>query len=263
MATAARNPLPVLYNELEPLSSTLHASHRLNPKDSLPSVSSLHAIPLTCDEFLLAQRHYPIVFTAGPDPVPLALMGLNEGVNLFVDDEGRFKGDTYVPAYLRRYPFMLVKMRPDTEELSLCYDPSSGVLSEGSEGDVLFAEGQPSETTKAILGFCEQFEQAGARTAALIAELQRNELLIDGEVAIQPEGAPEPFVYRGFRMVAEDKLKDLRGDVSRKLIQSGAMALIYAHLFSLSLIRELFARQHAEGKVPTPPAAARDSGAND
>lgn len=250
MATAAQNALPVLYNELEPLSSSAHAEHRLNPQDSLESVATLHAVPLTADEFVLAQRHYPIIFTVGPNSVPLALMGLNEGVNVFVDEAGRFKGDSYIPAYLRRYPFMLARLQPDSEDLSLCFDPSSGIIGQGEDGEALFAEGQPSETTKAILAFCEQFEQSGARTGALIAELEKLELLIDGEVAIQPEGAAQPFVYRGFRMIAEDKLKELRGDVARKLIQSGAMALIYAHLFSLSLIREVFARQVADGKGP-------------
>src|SRR3546814_8404628 len=75
----------------------------------------------------------------------------------------------------------------------------------------------------------------GVHTCALPIYLDKNGLLIDGEVSIQPEGADKPFVYRGFRMVAEDKLRELRGDVSRKMIQSGAMGLIYAHLFSLSL----------------------------
>lgn len=256
MASAAPNALPVLYNELEPLSSSAHAAHRLNPKESLQSVASLHAIPLTADEFVLAQRDYPIVFTTGPNPVPLALMGLNEGINVFVDETGSFKERTYIPAYLRRYPFMLARLRPDTDELSLCFDPSSGIISAEGNGDTLFTDGQPSETTKAILGFCEQFEEAGARTGALIAELEKNELLIDGEVAIQPEGADQPFVYRGFRMVAEDKLKELRGDVARKMIQSGAMGLIYAHLFSLSLIRDLFARQMEAGQGPASPATA-------
>src|SRR3546814_282019 len=118
-------------------------------------------------------------------------------------------------------------------------------------------------TTKAILSFCEQFEQSGARTGALVAELDKHDLLIDGEVAIQPEGAPQPFIYRGFRMISEDKLRELRGDVSRKLIQSGAMGLIYAHLFSLSLIRDLFARQVSEGKGPSAPAVSIEGVEND
>src|SRR3546814_21032036 len=68
MASAAQNALPVLYVELEPLSSTNHAGHRLNPKDALQAVASLHAVPLTVDEFVLAQRDYPIIFTSGPNP---------------------------------------------------------------------------------------------------------------------------------------------------------------------------------------------------
>ena len=75
---------------------------------------------------------------------------------------------------------------------------------------------------------------------------------MDGEVAIQPEGAPQPFVYRGFRMVDEEKLRELRGDELRKMNQSGMLALIYAHLFSLSQIREVFSRQVQQGKGPIP-----------
>ena len=90
------------------------------------SSSAQHAIPLTVDEFPLVQRHMPIVFSVGDDPVPLALMGLNEGVNVFVDDDGKLtENRCYVPAYVRRYPFMLARLRPDTDELSLCFDPTS------------------------------------------------------------------------------------------------------------------------------------------
>ena len=80
---------------------------------------------------------------------------------------------------------------------------------------------------------------------------------MDGEVAIQPEGYEQPFVYRGFRMVDEDKLRELRGDELRKMNQNGMLPLIYAHLFSLSQMRDVFARQMQQGKAPAPgPAAA-------
>lgn len=244
------NALPLFYNELQPLSSGVHAEWRARRVDAAPFFANAHAVPLTIDEFALAQRHFPIVFSVGPNPVPLALMGLNEGVNLFVDDEGKLTSEVYVPAYVRRYPFMLAKLRPETDELSLCFDPTADAVGPFEEGDPLFENGQPSEATKAILGFCEQFETAGQRTAAFMKELADNKLLIDGEVAIQPEGAAQPFIYRGFQMVSEDKLRELRGDVARKMIQSGLLPLIYAHLFSLSLIRDIFARQMAQGKVP-------------
>jgi hypothetical protein len=105
----------------------------------------------------------------------------------------------------------------------------------------------------------KQFETAGQRTAAFIQELKTSDLLMDGEVAIQPEGAPQPFVYRGFRMVDEEKLRELRGDELRKMNQSGLLALIYAHLFSLSQIRDIFSRQVAQGKGPIHDAPAGSS----
>jgi hypothetical protein len=247
------NTLPLFYNELQPLSSGVHAEWRARRIDAAPFLAGAHAIPVTIDEFALAQRHFPIVFSVGPNPVPLALMGLNEGVNLFVDGEGKLTSDVYVPAYVRRYPFMLAKLRPETDELSLCFDPTADAIGAFEDGDPLFENGQPSEATKSILGFCEQFETAGQRTSAFMKELADNKLLIDGEVAIQPEGAAQPFIYRGFQMVSEDKLRDLRGDVARKMIQSGLLPLVYAHLFSLNLIRDIFARQMQQGLVPAQP----------
>jgi hypothetical protein len=73
---------------------------------------------------------------------------------------------------------------------------------------------------------------------------------MDGEVAIQPEGSDKPYVYRGFQMVDENKLRELRGDVLRKMMQNGILALIFAHLFSLQLMREVFAEQVKSGRVP-------------
>ena len=252
MATAAPNQnLPLLYQGLEPLNVTQHSKMKVRQATGAPRVATLHAVPVTVDEFGLAQRHYPIVFSIGENPVPLALMGLNEGVNVFVDDAGLLRDQSvYVPAYIRRYPFLLAKLRPDTDELSLCFDPTSEVIGEFEDGQPLFDGDQPSETTKAILQFCEQFETAGQRTAAFVDELKKSDLLMEGEVAIQPQSAEQPFIYRGFRMVDEEKLRDLRGDELRKLNQNGALPLIMAHLFSLSVIREIFGRQVQQGTGP-------------
>ena len=164
--------------------------------------------------------------------------------------EGQFDRPVYVPAYVRRYPFMLAKLRPDTEELSLCFDPTSGAVGEYDDGAALFEDGAPSENTKNILKFCEDFENAGAQTHAFIEEIKKLDLLMDGEVSIQQEGVEKPYVYRGFKMIDEEKLRDLRGDALRKINQNGILALIYAHLFSLQLMREIFAIQVSQGKVP-------------
>ena len=206
----ASAPLPLFYNGLEPLSSETHATWRVRQLDAAPFLVGQHAIPITTDEFPLVQRFMPIVFSIGDDAIPLALMGLNEGVNVFVGDDGKLtENNLYVPAYVRRYPYMLARLRPDSEELS-------------------------------------------GRTQAFMNELRELDLLMEGEVTIQPEQEQPPFVYRGFQMVNEEKLAALRGDQLRKMSQSGMLPLLYAHLFSLSLMREIFGRQAQQGKMPQP-----------
>jgi len=251
MASAPQ--LPLFYNGLEPLSSETHANYRVRQLESAPFLVGQHAIPVTTDEFPLVQRFMPIVFSVGDDPIPLALMGLNEGINVFVGDDGKLVDPNfYVPAYIRRYPFMLAKLRPEADELSLCFDPTSDAVGAFDEGELLFDGSGPSEVTKQILGYNETFEQAGQRTQSFMRELKEMDLLMDGEVSIQPEGAEQPFIYRGFQMINEEKLADLRGDQLRKISQSGMLPLLYAHLFSLSLMRDVFARQVQQGKAPQP-----------
>jgi hypothetical protein len=252
MASAPVNSLPLFYKDLVPLNSRDHANYKTTSTDKGEWMATQHAIPLTVDEFVQAQRFYPIVFSAGEESVPLALMGLNEGVNTFVDDEGKFLEATYVPAYARRYPFLLAKLTPEAEELSLCFDPTCRLIGPDVEGTALFDGDQPSEGCKNALNFCEQFEEAGFRTSNFMAELKKHDMLMEGEVSIQHEGFEQPFVYRGFQMINAEKLRDVRGDVLRTWNQNGLIALIFAHLFSLELISGVFTRQMQQGKVPVP-----------
>lgn len=248
--------LPLFYNDLMPLNSRDHAAWKSRTTDQAKWLVGQHAIPLTAEEFIHASRNYPIVFSIGEPSVPLALMGLNEGANTFIDDEGRPTSPAYIPAYARRYPFMLAKLSPESEELSLCFDPSTDLVGEFEEGNPLFENGEPTEACKATLEFCRNFEEAGFRTQAFVEELTKHDLLMDGEVAIQQAGNDQPFVYRGFRMINQEKLRELRGDVLRQWNQSGMLALIFAHISSLELMSDVFGRQVQQGKGPVPVPAA-------
>lgn len=262
MASQAPTNLPLLYRGLEPLNRQTHGDKKLRKIDTVPGIGQTHAIPVTTDEFMLAGRHYPVVFSSGESPVPLALMGLHEGTNTFFDKDGRLlEPSVYIPAYIRRFPFMLARLSDDSDQLSLCFDPTAGVLSD-EDGSAVFDGDNPSAATSEVLAFCEQFEQAGQRTAAFMQSLKESNLLMEGEVAIQPEGAEQPFIYRGFQMIDEQKFRDLRGDELRKMNQNGTLSLIFAHLFSLTLVRDVFARQVRQGtgpagfEAPPLPAAA-------
>jgi hypothetical protein len=256
MASAPQPQLPLFYKDLTPLNSRDHANYRARTLDRAPWAAKTHAIPLTVDEFALAHRHFPIVFSVGEQPVPLALLGLNEGVSVFFDDEGKATEDFYIPAYIRRYPFMLARLDPNSETMSLCFDPLSGLVEEGEEGNLLFDGDQPSSATQNLMQFCQNFEEAGLRTQQFMEELKGADLLMDGEVGIsRPEDPDKPYIYRGFQMINQEKLQELRGDKLRSWNQSGLLPLIYAHMFSLDIMRVVFGKQVQQGKLPAPTLA--------
>lgn len=259
MASAPQQPkLPLFFNDLMPLNSQDHKNFRTRGIDAAPWLGKAHAIPLTIDEFPQAQRNFPIVFSIGENPLPLALMGLNEGVNTFVDADGKVSEPIYIPAYVRRYPFMLAKLQADATELSLMFDPTSEAVGEFDEGERLFDdEGNKTAAVDRILEFCQQFEQSAQRTQAFLKELQDADLLMDGEVAIQREGEAQPFVYRGFRMVDQEKLREVSGEKLTEWHKNGLLMLIHSHLFSLELMRVIFGRQNQQGSIPAPNAGAQ------
>ncbi|MDA9918270.1 SapC family protein [Erythrobacter sp.] len=251
MASAPQPQLPLFYKDLLPLNSRDHGDWKVGPFEDGSFLAETHAIPLTVDEFVDAQRNYPIVFTAGENPLPIALMGLNEGVNTFMDDNGKLEARVYVPAYVRRYPFILAKLQQESDDMSLCFDPTAGVVGADKEGQELFTDGNPTDYTTNILDFCKKFEEAGQRTKAFLEELKKLDILMDGEIAITRGDAPDtPFVYRGFQMVDEKKLRELPAETLGELNKNGMSMLIHAHMFSLNLMRTVFERQSAQGKVP-------------
>jgi hypothetical protein len=252
MASAPQPQLPLFYKDLLPLNNRDHVEWKAGTLESAEYLASTHAIPLTSDEFVDAQRNFPIVFTSGDSPLPIALFGLNEGVNTFVGDDNKINEPIYLPAYARRYPFILAKLQPGSDDMSLCFDPSSGLLGKFEEGLALFnADGTPTEYTNGVLDFCRRFEEAGQRTKLFMDELAKLDILMDGEIAITRGDMPDkPFIYRGFRMVDENKLRELPAATLEELAKNGMLMLIYAHLFSLNLMRTIFERQLAQGKIP-------------
>ena len=77
---------------------------------------------------------------------------------------------------------------------------------------------------------------------------------MDGEVAITRNDDPDkPYLYRGFKMVDQDKLRDLDAETAKLWTGNGIMALIFAHLFSMDMMRIIFGRQVGKGLMPEMP----------
>ena len=68
---------------------------------------------------------------------------------VFLDEKGHaIDNNIYIPAYIRRYPFLLAKLRPESDELSLCFDSSSGAIGDFEDGEPLFDGDQPAEANE-------------------------------------------------------------------------------------------------------------------
>ncbi|MEO1203397.1 MAG: SapC family protein, partial [Pseudomonadota bacterium] len=97
-----------LYEKPELLAPEIHGNLGFTPSERpFEFVRSARAVPLTMIEFGSAQRNFPIIFSNLEDPVPLAVLGLLDDENLFVEDDGKWDPMAYVPGYLQCHPFAL------------------------------------------------------------------------------------------------------------------------------------------------------------
>lgn len=237
--------MPLFYNQLKPLSLQAHGGLRINPGKSVKFAAASNSIPVMADEFFVAQAHYPIVFTAGPQPAAVMVVGLQNGRNLFVTEGGGWRSDNYVPAYVRRYPFALANVG-GSDNLVLAVDDTADILS-STEGAPLFENGQPSPIVQRALQFCgnvqRQFDIAQQFAAAVVGA----NLLTDKQVEVRSANRPTPYVFSGFGIIDEQRFNALPDAVYLDWRKRGWIALAYAHLMSLQRWRALAALAGAQG----------------
>ncbi len=225
----------LFYTQPEPLSVEAHGKLGANPVTSPYSfVIGQHVVPLTVTEFSPAALSYPVIFV-GDARQPVAVMGLRPGENLFVDDAGTFKAEAYIPAYIRRYPFVFAN--DDVQKrLILCIDRAAPFIVEGGQAP-LFENGEPSAYTQQAMEFCNNFETERQRTDGFVQLLKELDLLDVREAVFtprNPDGTPGPAQkIAEYYAVSEDKLKALPAEKLVELRDNGALGQIYAHLVSL------------------------------
>ena len=225
----------LFYSQPEPLSVEAHGKLGVDPVDKPYAFAGVtNLVPLTVTEFAPATLSYPVIF-AGEARQPVAVMGLRSGENLFVSDEGDFRPEAYIPAYIRRYPFVFAN--DDAQKrLILCVDRGAAFLKEGGQTP-LFDGDQPSAYVQQAMEFCNNFEQERQRTEAFVALLTELDLFESKEAVFTPRnpdgtaGAPQKLAE--YFAVSEDKLKTLPAEKLAELRDNGALGQIYAHLVSL------------------------------
>lgn len=225
----------LFYGKPEPLSVEMHGALGVDAvAKPYGFAAKTNLVPLTVTEFAPAALSYPVIFV-GDQKQPVAVMGLREGENLFVSEEGEFRPEAYIPAYVRRYPFVFAN-DAEAQRLILCVDRDAAFLREGG-ATPLFTDGQPSEYTKQAMEFCNNFEQERLRTEAFVKLLTELDLFEVKEAVFNPrnpdgsQGQPQKIAE--YFAVSEDKLKALPAEKFAELRDNGALGQIYAHLVSL------------------------------
>ncbi|WP_158881782.1 SapC family protein [Rhodanobacter sp. L36] len=237
----------LFYERPVPLNRTEHKDLRLKPVPNVKFAMNAHSVPLTGAEFGIAARDHLIVFAGNSieDAGPVALLGLRLNENLYVDTEGKWAPNVYVPAFVRRYPFVLAEKPAGQEgdDFTVFLDEQYEGFN-ADEGERLFKEdGTDTELLTNAVGFLGEFQQNVARTKWFMKQLLKNELLVPRNVRLQKDGKDgqegKAINLNGLFVVDEEKLRKLDEKATYELMREGVLGWVYAHLLSLSNIDRL------------------------
>jgi SapC len=228
----------LFYERPVPLNRTQHKDLRLKGLQSLKFAANVHSVPLTGVEFALAARDMPILFagTSVEDAGPMALLGLRQNENLFVDANGVWEANTYVPAFVRRYPFVLAEKPAGQEGDDFTVFLDEAYEGFGSnDGDRLFKEdGTDSEILANAVNFLGEFQQHVGRTQWFMQQLRKHDLLEPRNIRLEKDG--KTINLNGLFVVNENKLRELDEKTAHEFLREGVFGWIYSHLLSLANI---------------------------
>ena len=232
-----------MFRELVALNSKRHAALRVRPQASFDFVRGAHMAALMQAELVRAASIYPIVFVEDPaiDSFrPMALLGLREGENVYVDTDGSWLA-SYVPAVIRAYPFALARAvgegEGETERFAVCIDAASELVSL-TEGARLFdTHGAPTEALEQARQWLQQIREMQIRTDAFCRALAARNLFTP--FSVRAQRGDEALEVDGCYVINEERLDGLPDAKLFELRREGWLSSIYAHLVSLQQFERL------------------------
>lgn len=220
----------LFYKQPELLNHQAHRSLGLRrPDRPYDFARSVRAVPLTLGELPAAQKHFPVVFADLEHPIPLAVLGAADDVNLFVDENGFWEQQTYVPAYVRCYPFALAPRSDD--EFAVVIDRAADCITDSPE-QPFFENDKVTPQTQTLIDFCGQYDAETKLVAQFGLRLKELGLLAAQQVSTKSPGGGEQTMV-SYVAVDSDKLNELDEGVVKELFDTGYLAGVLAHLFSL------------------------------
>jgi hypothetical protein len=228
-----------MFKKVEPLNNTTHQNLRFAGIKSFDCAIDTVSSPLTASEVIIASKYYPIVFPTD-GVVPVSLFSLTQKNNFYVNDDGSWKAP-YVPAHIRRYPFILGGKSGDDggepQSFTICIDVEAPHFA-SDQGEPLFtADGAPAPLTQKAIEFLKAYQEEVKATQRFCSELDAHKVLVSKKIALEKDG--EKTFFDGFRCVDVEKMNGLEDSILAGWVRSGLMGLIISHLQSLNNLKAL------------------------
>jgi hypothetical protein len=220
----------LIYEKAVPVTKKRHGDTSIKAGTDYSFAKGVNSVPLMATEFELSSAEYAIVFSGdGKDVMPAALLGIRDQENIYVDANGAWNAK-YIPAFVRRYPFVFSSQ--DRTTFSLCIDEDFPGVNKKGVGERLFdAEGERTQYLQSVLGFLQAYQAQFEATRAFCQRLVDLNLLEAMQAQFRLRSG-QRIALGGFMTVNRGRLRALPGDALSRLAASGDLDLIYAHLHS-------------------------------
>lgn len=230
----------MIYDNIQPLSDK-HVKWSVNV-ENYEYIKHLNSVPILATEISFAAAEFPVIFsqTSEGEFLPLAVMGLKEGQNLLLNEKNMLT-TRYVPAFIRRYPFILGGAQ-GAEVMAVCIDEgSASVIQDGSKGQRLFKEdGTNTDFLNEVIEFQKDYQSRTELTRNFCKKLHELKLLepMAGNITIKGKEEVKLNVG-GFFVVKRENLKAISDEEALDLFKKDGLELIYSHMNSLANFNRL------------------------
>ena len=243
----------LIYERAVPVNTQRHRDWSIKVGKGFNFVRNVNSIPLTAVEFPSAARGFAIVFAGTEDAMmPSVILGPRDQENLYLADDGTWRAK-YVPAFLRRYPFVF-SSGDDGQKFTLCIDEEFDGFNQEGLGERMFdAQGEQTQYLGNVLEFLKAYQTEFARTQAFCKKLKELELLEPMQARFKL-GDGKQYSLSGFVAINRERLQNLSGETLASLARTGELEIAYLHLQSLRNLSDLGERlqlQVADGEVET------------
>lgn len=238
-----------MFKNITPITKEAHLNIKVKPIDNFDFVSDTHIASIMVHEFSRASSIYPIVFLEDKEQDqfrPVVLVGLEEGENLFVQDNKW--NASYIPAIIRRYPFALAQTGEEGR-YTVCIDEESEFVNE-EEGQALFDEdGEAGEVIERVKKYLTELQQMEQFTKEFCDYMKSNNMFTPLNMKVRV--GDEVKNINGAYVINEERFNSLSDEKFLELRTKKYIPVTYAHLSSLAQIERLIGFKDKES-VETP-----------